>query len=167
MDGTSLTQEEHQSSDRIRVLIANEVRVVRDGLALLLRRSPGITIVDRPSQEIWYEEKQEGSTVDVVLAVSGSLANPAAEEIQRIRNRFPDAKVVIIGVFGTGNENLEFIEAGASGYVLPDSRVEKLIENLGGVPPNKRHCVELAIKALHNGFTVWDKNNSIKSVEEK
>ena len=135
-----MTQEEHSSSEKIRVLITHEVRVIRDGLASLLRQSPGLTIVELPSEEIGYKGKQEGSTVDVVLAVSGLSVNTAADQIQKIKNTSPDARVVITGVLGTENESLEFIEAGASGYVLPDCCLEHLIETIHTVHRGEASC---------------------------
>lgn len=135
-----MAQEEHSSSEKIKVLIAHEVRVIKDGLASLLRQFPRFTIIDPPPQQTGYTEKQEGGTVDIVLAVSELFANTAAAQIQKIKDAFPEAKVVIIGVFGTENESLEFIEAGASGYVLPDSSLEHLIETIQTVYRGEASC---------------------------
>jgi len=133
-------QEEHSSSERIRVLVTHEVRVLRDGLASLLRRYLGFTVVDLLTEEIEYEDKQGGSTVDVVLAVSDVNNNTAADRIHKIKSAFPGAKVVMIGAYGTENEILEFIEAGASGYVLPDCRLENLVETIQDVYRGKATC---------------------------
>ena len=65
-----MVHEDHLSSERIRVAIAHDVRVIRDGLASLLLQSTGLTVVELSPQEIGHkEEQQEGSAVDVVLAV--------------------------------------------------------------------------------------------------
>jgi len=137
-----MAQEEHYCFEKVRVLILHEVRVLQDGLASLLRRTPGFKVVTIPPQEIGYKEQQEGSKVDVVLAVSGLFvnANTAADQIQSIKNEFPDAKVIILGVSGTEYEILEFIEAGASGYILPDSSLENMIETIRAVYRGKAMC---------------------------
>ena len=133
-------QRDHPSSERIRVLIAHEVRVVREGLASLLLQSPELTVVEIRPEETGPEEKQDGSAVDVVLAVAWSDVNAAAEQIQRIKNTFPKAKIVVIGVSGIENESLEYIEAGASGYILPGSRPEYLIETIQKVYRGEVSC---------------------------
>jgi two-component system nitrate/nitrite response regulator NarL len=141
--GGGTVQEERSNSERIRVTIVHEVRVVRDGLASLLRRSPEFTVVDVLPEEIVHKEKQRGSAIsaaDVVLAVSDWPTNRAKDEIQKIKSAFPDAKVVMIGVLGTENEILEFIEAGASGYVLPDSYLVDLVETVKAVYRGKAIC---------------------------
>ena len=74
------------------------------------------------------------------MAVSGLSVNTAADQIQKIKNTSPDAKVVIIGVLGTENESLELIEAGASGYILPDSCLEDLIETIRTVHRGEASC---------------------------
>jgi DNA-binding NarL/FixJ family response regulator len=135
-----MVQLDHLSSERIRVLIAHEVRVVRDGLASLLLQSPGLTVVELPPHEAGVKEKQDGSAVDVVLAVAWSDANAAADQVQKIKDTFPEAKIVIIGVSGTEKESLEYIEAGASGYVLPENRPEGLIETIQKVNRGEASC---------------------------
>jgi two-component system nitrate/nitrite response regulator NarL len=135
-----MAQEDNRGFERIRVLIAHEVRVIKDGLTALLLQSPRLTVVALPPQEIGYKEQQERSAVDVVLAVSELLANTAADQIQKIKNTYPGAKVVIIGVSGTENESLEYIEAGASGYILPDSGLEHLIETIQMVHRGGASC---------------------------
>jgi len=137
-----MAQEVHYNFKKIRVLILHEVRVLQEGLASLLRRTPGFKVTTLIPQEIDYKEEQKDGKVDVVLAVSGLFvnANTAADQIQSIKNEFPDAKVLILGVSGTEYEILEFIEAGASGYILPDSSLENMIETIRAVYRGKAMC---------------------------
>jgi two-component system nitrate/nitrite response regulator NarL len=91
-------------------------------------------------QENGHEEQQDGNAVDVALIVAELANNGAADQIQKIKNTHADAKVVIIGVSGTENESLEYIEAGASGYVLPGSRPEDLIETIQKAHRGEASC---------------------------
>jgi two-component system nitrate/nitrite response regulator NarL len=135
-----MVREEHLGSERVRVLIAHEVRVIRDGLTSLLLQSPELTVVALPPQESGYKEQQKDGAVDIVLAVSELAADTALNQIQRIKNTYPEAKVVVIGVSGTENESLECIEAGASGYVLPGSSPAHLIETVKMVHQGEASC---------------------------
>lgn len=135
-----MTQEDQAGSKRIRVLIAHEVRLVRDGLASLLLKSPELAVVELPLEETKLKEKQDGGAVDVVLAVAWSDINAAPGQIRRIKNALPGAKIVVIAVSETENESLEYIEAGASGYVLPGSRPEDLIETIQKVHRGEVSC---------------------------
>lgn len=134
-----MVEQNHPNSDGIRVVIFNEVRAVRDGLASLLLKSPDLIVMGLQSQKNGYEEQEEGYPVDVVLAVSRSYVT-AADDIQKIKDTFPGAKVIIIGVSGTEKESMAYIEAGASGYVLPDSCPEYLIETIQKVYRGEASC---------------------------
>jgi two-component system nitrate/nitrite response regulator NarL len=129
-----------KGSEKIRVVIQHDVRVVRDGIASLLGQSPGLAVVGLPRPETGSQEKQEGGGADVVLAVSELAAGATADQIQKIKDTFPDAKVVVIGVLGTEKESLEYIEAGASGYVLPESCPEDLVETIQIVHRGEASC---------------------------
>ena len=74
-----------------------------------------------------------------VIIVSG-INDTAAEHIRKIKETFPGARVVIIGASVSRNENLEYIEAGASGYCPPGSRPEHLIETIRKVHRGEVSC---------------------------
>ncbi len=128
------------SSERIRVLISHKVRLLKEGLVSLLLKSPRLTVIELSPQEPVHKEQQERNAVDIVIAVSEWVTNTATDQIKEIKNTFPNAKVVIIGVFGTENESLECIEAGASGYILPESCLEHLIETIQMVHRGEASC---------------------------
>jgi DNA-binding NarL/FixJ family response regulator len=134
-----MVEQNHPGSEKVRVLIVDGVRLVRDGLASLLLQSPDLAVVGFSPQETGYEEQQEGRAVDVVLAVA-PWGVTALDEIQKIKDEFPGTKVVIIGVSGTEKEGLEYIEAGASGYILPESRPGYLIETIQQIHRGEASC---------------------------
>jgi two-component system nitrate/nitrite response regulator NarL len=160
-----MTQEDRPGSEKVRVLIAHESRVVREGIASLLLRSPHVTVIEPPQQETTHKEGQEGSTADIVLLISESTASLPADKIQGIKYAHPDAKVVVIGVSGTENESLEYIEAGASGYILPGSFLEHVIETIQNVhrgeascPPNILAVLFERIASLHSRLQIIQDN---------
>ncbi len=134
-----MVEKNHLSSKKIRVQIVDEVRLVRDGFASLLLESPELAVIGLSPKENGYEEQEEDYPVDVVLAVSW-LHVSAEDEMQKIKDTFPGAKVIIIGVSGTEQESLAYIEAGASGYILPESYPEYLIETIHKVYRGEASC---------------------------
>jgi two-component system nitrate/nitrite response regulator NarL len=135
-----MSKEDHSSSNKIRVLVTHEVCLLREGLASLLRRFLGFAVFNLHPDEIEYKKIQGDGTVDVVLTVADGTTNRAADKIQKIKRAFPNAKVVMIGTFGTSNEILEIIEAGASGYAFPDSCLENIVETIQDVYRGKLTC---------------------------
>ena len=87
-----------------------------------------------------------------MLAVSWLRAS-AEDEIQKIKDTFPGAKVIIIGVSGTEKESLAYIEAGASGYILPESCPEYLIETIQKVYRGEASCPPNILSYLFERIT--------------
>ena len=97
------------NSAGIRVLIAFEVQVVRESLALALSRQPQITVV---TPDLSGNGKDNSADV-VLLDVNNMAADAAAERIQSFRVAFSEAKLIAIGVVDTASAILACIEAGA------------------------------------------------------
>jgi two-component system nitrate/nitrite response regulator NarL len=160
-----MTQEDQAGSEKVRVIISHESRVVREGVASLLLQSPKLTVIEPASQETEQSKGQGGSPADIVLLIPELSASPPADKIQTIKYTHPAAKVVVIGVSGTENETLEYIEAGASGYVLPGSSAEHIIETIQNVhrgeascPPNILAVLFERIASLHSQLQIIQDN---------
>jgi DNA-binding NarL/FixJ family response regulator len=133
-------QGDKAGSEKVKVLIHHESRVVRKGIASLLLQSPDLTVIESPTQEAAPKREREGCAADVVLLVSELTTNLPADKIQNIKYAHPDAKIVVIGVSGTENESLEYIKAGALGYILPEGYLENLIETIRTVHRGEVSC---------------------------
>lgn len=121
------------------MLVENNVRLIRDGIESLFVQTNGFKVINLSPEEE-QKIKQECGVPDIVLSLSQLSTITATDHVNRIKNAFPGAKVVILGVSGTENESLEYMEAGASGYVLPDSRLENLIKILQTVHKGEAAC---------------------------
>ena len=105
----------------IRVLVADDHAILRDGICSLLERQEGITVVGEANngQEalaLVAEYLPDIVLMDVAMPVMGGL-----EATQRIKEQYPEVKVLVL----TQHDNQEYIgplfQAGASGYVLKRS----------------------------------------------
>jgi two-component system nitrate/nitrite response regulator NarL len=135
-----MLQKAQTGSEKVRVLIVHESRIVRDGIASLLGQAPNIIVVEPTLQETEPQEGQVGGTVDIVLLVSEICPNVSENRIQKIKQTYFNAKVVVLGALGTENETLECIENGASGYILPNSSLEHIIETIYSVHKGEASC---------------------------
>ena len=147
---------------RIGILIEYDNRVVRDGIALLLSQTPGFEVLEYPSQETDDKEKRLGG-VDVVLAISES---DGRHQIQKIKDKYPDAKVIIMGMLGTEKESLEYIEAGASGYIQPDGSLDHLIETVGKVHQGEASCPPDILARLFERIAALSSQMQIVQINE-
>lgn len=110
----------------VRVLIADDHTVVRDGLAAVLARRPDITVVGEASNGIEAIEKAEQLHPDVILMDLRMPEMDGAEAMRRIRQQDPDVRFLVLTTFDNDEYIFEAIQAGAKGYLLKDASREDL-----------------------------------------
>jgi DNA-binding NarL/FixJ family response regulator len=110
----------------IRVLIADDHTVVRDGLVALLARRPDITVVGEASNGVEAVEKAGQLRPDVILMDLRMPEMDGAEAMRRIREQDPDVRFLVLTTFDNDEYIFEAIQAGAKGYLLKDASREDL-----------------------------------------
>jgi DNA-binding NarL/FixJ family response regulator len=110
----------------IKVLIADDHPVVRDGLRAMLATQPDLEVVDEAATGTQAVERARALQPDVVLMdlQMPDLDGPAA--IAALREREPAVHVLVVTTFGTDADITRAIDAGATGYLLKDAPREQL-----------------------------------------
>jgi DNA-binding NarL/FixJ family response regulator len=117
----------------IRVLIADDHTVVRDGLAAVLSRRPDITVVGEASNGVEAVEKAQELRPDVILMDLRMPEMDGAEAMRRIRERDPEVRFLVLTTFDNDEYIFEAIQAGAKGYLLKDASREDLFRAVAAV----------------------------------
>ena len=122
----------------MRVLIADDQTLFRSGLARLLRDDPRVDVVGEAVDGEDAIKQTAALRPDVILMdlkmpnVDGTLAT------QRIMLEDPTAKVLVLSTFDTDGYVLHALKAGASGYVLKDSKIEAIVSSILAVVAGER-----------------------------
>lgn len=114
----------------IRVLLADDHDVVRDGLRLILESEDGFEVVGEAQDG---REAVEGAATllpDVVLMDLRMPRMDGLEAIERIRVASPDIAIVILTTYSEDDLMLRGLRAGAQGYLLKDTNRQTLFETL-------------------------------------
>ncbi len=112
----------------IRVLLVNEVRLVSNVIAALLEGVPDIQAVGTATTI--DEALAQFSRCDVML-VSARLPDDGALRLTRAVAATQSAvRVLILGLNELRERVLQFVEAGAAGYVLKDDSVDDLLDRI-------------------------------------
>lgn len=114
--------------DKIRVLIADDHAVVRQGLRLFLDLQDDIEVVGEAEDGAKAVEEARASAPDVVLM---DLVMPEMDGIQAIRclkETCPDTRVLVLTSFIEDEKLFPALRAGASGYLMKDVAPEQLAE---------------------------------------
>ena len=119
--------------EKIRVLIADDHYIVRMGLIALVNTEPDMEVVGEAADGAQALELLGKCNPDLALL---DLRMPVKDGIQtasEIRNKFPNAQVLMLTAFDGDKEIYRALQAGARGYVLKSSSGEKLIPALRAV----------------------------------
>ncbi len=129
------------SPGNIRVLIADDQRVVRDGLAMLVSLIDGVDVVGSASDGEEAIRLAEAHRPDVIMM---DLRMPHVDGITataRLSEHLPDARVLVLTTYADDASILPALRAGARGYLTKDASAEQ---------------IEAAIRAVHAGQTHLD-----------
>jgi NarL family two-component system response regulator LiaR len=111
----------------IRVLIADDHAVVRQGLRYMLEQQPDVEIVGEAGDGEAASRLAAELRPDVVLLDLLMPARGALETLHDIRRRAPPARVVILTSFHEDDQVIGTLRAGAVSYLLKDSEPEELL----------------------------------------
>jgi DNA-binding NarL/FixJ family response regulator len=125
----------------IRVLIADDQRVVRDGLTMLVGLIGGVEVVGTARDGIEAVERAARERPDVVLMDLRMPGMEGAEATRHIRASLPDTQVLVLTTYADDQSLFPALQAGARGYLTKDASAEE---------------IERAIRALAAGRTHLD-----------
>lgn len=106
---------------RIRVLLADDHPVVREGLNGMLSADPGTEVVGEAGSGAEAVALARACRPDVVLMDLRMPGGDGVEAIRRITAELPATRVMVLTTYDTDADILRAVEAGASGYLLKDT----------------------------------------------
>ncbi|HEU4762150.1 MAG TPA: response regulator transcription factor [Gemmatimonadales bacterium] len=124
----------HHSS--IKVLVADDHTVVREGIRHVLDGEPGFTIVAEAATAAEAVRLAEAEKPDVVLLDITMPGESGLQAAVRMRKLVPGTRILILSMHDNPEYVLESVRAGAHGYLLKDSAATELRQ---------------AIRAVHQG----------------
>jgi DNA-binding NarL/FixJ family response regulator len=126
----------------IKIIIADDQRLVREGLKMYLQHEPGILIIGEAQngREVLNLAGQEKP--DVVITDIQMPEMDGIELTRELHAAYPEIKVIAVTVFRQDHLIVDMLEAGAKGYLLKDSEKEKLVEAIHAVYNNGRYFCE-------------------------
>ncbi len=112
----------------IKVILADDHKIMREGLRSLLEKEPDIEVVaEAENGRTAVQQVQELSPDIVIMDVSMQDLN-GIEATRQIIARYPDVKVLALSMHSDKTYVAGILSAGASGYLLKDSAFDELAE---------------------------------------
>lgn len=117
----------------LRLLVADDQELVREGLVTILDGEPDLSVVATAADGVEAVQQARDLAPDVVLM---DIRMPRLDGIaatRRIVEQAPDVRVLVLTTFDEDALVLEALQAGASGFLLKDVPRRRLVESVRAV----------------------------------
>ena len=136
----------------IRVLLADDHSVLRDGVAALLEAQDGMTVVahaqdGREAVRKITELKPDVVVMDIVMPELDGI-----EATRLVQQSSPLTQVVILSMYSTTEHIFRALHAGAKGYLLKESAGAELVAAVRSVHAGRRYLSEKITESVVDGY---------------
>jgi DNA-binding NarL/FixJ family response regulator len=114
--------------EKIRILLADDHPVVRDGLAAMLRTQPDLEVVGEVSDGEQALLQARNDPPDVILLDLEMPRLDGVETLRALRRDQPQIKVIVFTAFDDDERIVGAVQAGAQGYLLKGAPREEVFE---------------------------------------
>jgi DNA-binding NarL/FixJ family response regulator len=121
------------SATPARVVVADDQRVVREGLAVLLRLLPGVEVVGMARDGEEALALVERLAPDVVLMDLRMPRCDGVEATRRLRERGSATRVVVLTTYADDRSVVDALRAGARGFLTKDAGAEEIERAIAAV----------------------------------
>jgi DNA-binding NarL/FixJ family response regulator len=159
---------DHDTESPIRVLLADDHNMFREGLANVLTSHGGIEVVAETTNDEGAVALVRHHTPDVVVMQAQLPLERAKETLDQMRRVSPSPKVVICTMFEDPRYVREFLKLGVSAYLVKSASVKQLIAALRVAvldPQGKNVVVGMPRKMLEEAEVGTDGALSARELE--
>ena len=123
---------------KIRILIIEDTRVLRDGLTVMLNGQPDMHVVATIGSGNNVLAKASETKPHVILLDVGLKNLNELSVVESVRKNIPEAKVIGMGFIPTQSDIVEFVTAGASGFILKNALVKDFLKSIRSVAQGEK-----------------------------
>ena len=145
----------------IKVLLAEDHNIVRNGIRSLLDKQSDIDVVGEATDGLEVLQKLEkGMKVDLVLTDINMPQLNGLALLEELKNKSPEIKVLILSMLDHENYVMQAVNNGAGGYLLKNVSEEELIFAIRHVSAGNLYvCSELTSKLVTKLSSIPAENN--------
>ena len=146
------TETETVGTANVRILLADDHNILRDGMRLLLERQPGFEVVGeagdgREIVELAREQRPDVVVMDIAMPNMNGI-----EATRRIVEKHPQTGVVILSMHYDESYVLRSLKAGARAYLLKDALKAELISAIRAVAEGRSFFSPKISKILQEDY---------------
>jgi two-component system NarL family response regulator len=117
----------------IRILLVEDNRILREGIAAMLNGEKDMTVMPSSGGDGGTLAEVRKVKPHVVLLDLGLRNQNGLHVVNSVSKEFPGVKVIGMGLIPSQLDIIEWVEAGASGFILKDATVEDFLATVRSV----------------------------------
>ena len=133
---------------KIRLLLIEDNRLLRDGIFSILKSHKDIVIIAASGDAKNTLEKIRKLKPNVVLLDLGLRSQNSLHVVELVKQDFPLAKIIIMDLAPVQADILQYIKAGANGFILKDASLNDLLITIRSVAEGSTVVPPLLIDSL-------------------
>jgi two-component system, NarL family, response regulator len=131
-------------SGKLRLILADDHSVLREGLSLIFNALPDMTVVAQASTgeeafQLFLEHEPDVLVLDLQMAGEGGVST-----IRRLLKKRTGAKILVLTAYDMDEDIYRSMRAGAKGYILKDTPREDLIQAIRTIASGQRYVSRIA-----------------------
>ena len=150
---------------KIRILVIEDNRILRNGITTMLNEQADMHVAATIGSGNNVLLKASQTKPHVILLDAGMKGFKESSVVDSVRKNMPEAKVIGMGFIPSQSDIVEFVEAGASGFILKDATVKEFLGTIRSVAQGAKvlpplltgslfsHVIELALKKRKGKLT--------------
>jgi len=132
----------------VKILLADDHKIVRDGIKLMLEPQAGIDVVDEAENGEKALEVLKDQLVDIVVMDINMPIMDGITATKKIKEEYPDVKVLALTMSNDDLHIHQMIQAGASGYIMKSAGRKELKEAIDAIMEGKHYFSDEATESI-------------------
>ena len=132
----------------IRLLVADDHKIVRDGLKRILAATPDLQVADEAASGDEALRLVRSNDYDLAVLDMSMPGLAGIDLIKRLKLEKPKLKLLVLSMHGEAQYAARALKAGASGYLNKDSAAEQLVGAIRKIAAGGVHISEAAAAGL-------------------
>ncbi len=133
---------------KIRLLLVEDNRLLRDGILTILKPYKDIAIVAASGDSNSTLTTIQKLQPNVVLLDLGLRSQNSLHLVEMVRKEFPEAKIIVMDLAPVQADILQYVKAGANGFILKDASLNDFLITIRSVAEGSTVLPPLLVDSL-------------------
>ena len=123
----------------IKILIADDHAIVREGLKQILSQTPDMVVVAEASNGQEALDKLARNNIDLIILDISMPGKDGLDVLSEVMGKRPELPVLILSMYSGEQYAVRVLKAGASGYLTKESAPDELVKAIRQISQGKKY----------------------------